>query len=43
MTQDWNYKMMIQVAQANVLKYINSYLLVSYLQVILCIFVVENK
>lgn len=35
--------MMIQVAQANVLKYKKSYFWVSYLWVILYIFVVENK
>lgn len=41
MTQDVNQKMMIQAAQANVLKYAESYLWVSYLWVILCIFMVE--
>ena len=44
LTHDMNDIMvMIQVAQANVLKYTKSYLWVSYLWVILCIFVVENK
>ena len=41
MTQDMNQKMMIQAAQANVLKYVESYLWVSYLWVTLCIFMVE--
>ena len=43
LTHDMNDIMvMIQVAQANVLKYTKSYLWVSYLWVIFLIFVVEN-
>ena len=43
LTHDMNDIMvMIQVAQANVLKYTKSYLWVSYLWVIYCIFVVLN-